>query len=112
MAVEVKLWRFSLPNMKDVLYLYSLRNDEAYLRRMFRDQDQGDMNWEDYKLLYSEGRIERITSLDQVPRDETNPAALYRGGDQDCYPYHSWELADNEFELTIEQFFNLPVEYK
>lgn len=110
--LTVKLFRFSLPNTKEVLYLYSLRSDEKYLRKQFENQDQGGMPFETYKELYERGQITQLTSLDQVPTDPDNPAALYRGGEQDWYPYHSWELTDNEFELTVKEYFNLPDCYK
>ncbi len=77
-----------------MLYLYSLRSDEEWLRKQFDDQDQGDIPWETYKRLYEEGRIERITSLGQVPEAE-------RG----WVPYNSWELDSNSFCLDVATFF-------
>lgn len=110
--IEVKLFRFSLPDIDEVLYLYSLRSDEAFLREQFLGQDQGDTPFEIYRKLYSEGRIERIVSITQVPNDPNNPAPLYRGGEQDWYPYHSYEIENGHFELTIKEFFDPPEIYR
>lgn len=110
--LEVKLWRFSLPGVEDVLYLYSLRTDEKYLRKAFRDQDHGDIDYETYVKLYSEGIIERITSLDQVPSGKPGDTTIYRFGQRGWCPYPSWELDPNEFGLTIQEFFDLPERYR
>jgi hypothetical protein len=57
-------------------------------------------------LLATKGKIERITSLDQVPLPTTPRAPLYAKGEQTWYPVNSWELDMNGFELTIEEFFS------
>lgn len=101
MAIEVKLWRFSLPYEAESLYLYSLRSGEEYLRQQFSNQDHGSLDWNTFYRLYSLGKIERITSLDQVPEH-----------DYEWTPYHSWELDNNAFVMNVVDFFDPPDEYK
>jgi hypothetical protein len=112
--ITVKLWRFSLPDFeycpvsgeRAVLYLFSLRADEAYLREQFHHQDSGDMPAELQIRLAKEGKIEKITSLDQVPLPTQPRAPLYANGERDWYPYTSWELEMNGFELTVQEFLS------
>ena len=116
--IAVKLFRFSLPDVevcpvsgeRAVLYLFSLRSDEEYLRKMFEDQDPGDMPPDLYERLYKEGSIERITSIEQVPLPTEAVSPLYAKGERDWCPYTCWDL--QSFELTIEQFLNPPDHYR
>lgn len=104
MVIEVKLFRFSLPDVKEVLYLYSLRSDERYLRVQFEDQEGGELPYDLYARLYQEGKIERITSIEQVPTGESNSTHYNKDGDRGHIPYSSWDLS--EFDLEINRFFD------
>lgn len=114
--MEVKLFRFTLPDIdpdtgeRAVLYLYSICSEEDFLRRQFGDQDPGDMPPELYQRCYEEGKIERITSIDQVPLPTKPVAPLYKNGERDWIPYNSWDLG-TEFEMEISTFFDPPDQY-
>lgn len=97
--MEIKLFRFSLPEEKEVLYIYSIRSDEEFLRKQFLAQDHGDIDSHLYTELAKEGSINRIVDIRMVPPKEKS-----------WMPYNSWELS--EFEMEIEGFFNPPEEYR
>jgi len=97
--ITVKLWRFSLEDTKEVLYLYSLRSDEAYLRHAFYWQDEVDMDCDTYGKLYSIGKIEKIDSIEQVSEN-----------DYDILPYHTDEISNNIFEIPVKHFLSEEVE--
>lgn len=99
--IQLKLWRFSLPDEAESLYIYSLHNNEEEIRAAFAGKDHGAMNAELYRKLYTEGRIERITRPEQVPED-----------DFEWTPYHTWEIDNNAVCLTIEDFFDPPDQYR
>lgn len=109
--IEVKLFRFSLPHIKERLYLYSLRSDERWLRSQFNNLDHGDIQYEIWEHLQKFGKIERITSIDQlseadfVERNEDDDYNTSR----DQIPYTCQEL---NFEPTIERFLHPPYYYK
>ena len=105
MGIEVKLFRFSLPDINNVLYCYSLTSNEKVLRRTFGYQDPGDIPADDYNRLAREGNIERITSIEQVPLGDPNGPILYIGGQRDWIPYCS-DYLESEFDLTISQFLD------
>lgn len=93
--MKVKLYRFSLKGIKDVLYLYSLQTGEEYLRGSFSIQDHGGSNYVDYIKLYTEGKIKRITNISQIPEE-----------DQGIIPYNANELDNYGFDLRIKDFFD------
>lgn len=101
MAIELKLWQFSLPGIDERLYLFSLRKGEDYLRSQFACQDHGGLSFEIYNDLYTKGEIKRITSLDQVPEE-----------DHHWTPYHSWEIDNNAVTLDVIEFLNPPEDYQ
>ena len=101
----VKLFKFSLPNIKEVIYLYSSIYEENYLRRQLHHQDSGDIDFSLFSKLYRCGIINQISDVNQVPRDEENDSPLYKGGEQWWLPYTSDELDPNMW-MTIIEFFN------
>lgn len=107
---DIKLFRFSLPDVEDCLYLYSISSKERDLRRAFGYQDHGGMKWEVYERLAREGQIELITSIDQVPGGIPGVQVPYweRNGERDCIPYSSDDVegfGDYGYDKTIGDYF-------
>jgi hypothetical protein len=90
--MQIKLYQFSLPYVKERLYLYSLRNISPRLSDAFYYQDHGGIPHEVYAELASNGEIEEITQLSEVPHKYWN-----------TIPYGDIWLEG--FEFTIQQFF-------
>lgn len=96
--IGIKLWKFSLPDLDDCLYLYSLRRDEYHLRHQLSYQDHGGMDESVYIKLYKHGKIELITNVNQVKEE-----------DRQILPYSDEEISS--FEMDIDAFFDPPIIY-
>jgi len=108
----IKLFRFTLPDInpsegeRAVLYLYSRRSDEAYLRQQFKYQDPGDMPDDLYQKCCKEGKLEEITSIDQIPLPSKPKKGFFANGERDWIPYTSEEEDTIEFDLTVQEFLS------
>lgn len=97
--LAVKLWRFSHPEVNDILYLFSLKNDEKFLRKACHE-DCGNMKYQNFIDLLNKGKIELILDLEKVPKQEQN-----------IIPFSTYEF-DDPIQFKIYEFFNLPEEYR
>ncbi len=62
----MKLYKFSLPEYRDCLFLLSETGNENEMRRSFRGQDNGGLDFQTFRELYSRGTIQEVTELGQV----------------------------------------------
>jgi hypothetical protein len=98
----LRLYRFSHPNIADVLYLFStLHPMDQRLRQWHQYTDHGDaISWENFTLLATVGGILPITSIDEVPEEVR---------DQIPFCTEEWVPEANDYlhvDFTIRDFFS------
>ncbi|SRR5260221_6421108 len=94
MCIEVKLFKFSIPEWHSNVYIYSLKTDVKYLRKQLGVLDSGSIPNDIWDKICSEGSIVQIEQLSQVPEYELN-----------YLPYNCSDLSWT-FDLTIKEFFD------
>lgn len=98
--MTIKLFKFSLRDIDEVLYIYSVCSNEQFLRHQFEHQDHGSIHPDTYYELYTYGEITRITSIDQISKE-----------DLEWIPFTSEEFNHMGFGMFPKDFFNPSEDY-